>query len=84
MSEQRNADKDREQLNELMITRPDTMPLYNIILHWLERAVAAEQRVTDLENSLRAIIIKCEGAGAYTTEAYVHLYAFQALKGGTE
>ena len=49
----RNADKDRELFTMALKNRVEFLTPYgDIVLHWLERAVSAEQRVAELERKL--------------------------------
>jgi hypothetical protein len=55
MSEQRNADKDREQIDYMISNGSPLAPAWEVTLHYLERAVSAEQRVAKLEKLLETI-----------------------------
>jgi hypothetical protein len=51
----RNADKDREIIGRAAYYYENIGDLDEIALHWLERAVSAEQRVAELEKLLETI-----------------------------
>jgi hypothetical protein len=54
MSEQRNAEKDREIMYKIIVYGFG-FKAHEIALHYLERAVSAEQRVAELTNYLECI-----------------------------
>ena len=85
MSNQRNADKDREIIAATHQSGTMTWGQINDSLdawpHWLERAVSAEQRVAELETALRKVMVVTSESEAWTDGARAHYEAVKALKG---
>jgi hypothetical protein len=93
MSNQRNADKDRELMNEVKriydlysdhdssLEKSDEATVVEIHLHWLERAVSAEQRNKELEDTLRSIMKQLDSSAAWTDGARAYHLAYKAING---
>lgn len=81
MSNQRNADKDREIITSMDDYEVRISLSFEAWSHWLERAVSAEQRVAELETALRKVMVVTSESEAWTDGARAHYEAVKDLKG---